>query len=365
MKTKKWVKGLISLLIIIALVVVGIRLIQQKKMALASIPPAKGYGVVVPVQRAETSTVQLTLPYLAEVQSDTDVNIASKVTSRVNKILSSGTSVKAGQVVVQLDAGELLAKKRGLLLKIKEANSQSRARRTDLKSLRRTHARNQQLLQSQAISQEKFDIEADRIESLQATVESLQSRADALKQNVREIDDTLSYTTIKSPIDGVVSKTYVAEGGIASGGKPLLSLSGGDEKRLVVRVPDDVKPRSLLWSDQRCDLHALHRTYNGLDEYSCSLQVNLPAGNRVEVRLVVFNGDGILLPTNAVLEINGKHDALRVEGAQAHAEPVQVIAEGSEGLVVSGLHPGDEYVVAKPDILLKLLTGAPVIRAAQ
>lgn len=365
MKLKKWATGLLVLFIVAVLVIMGVRLVKQKKAALASTPAAKSYGVVVPVQRTKVSQVQLTLPYLAEVESDSDVTIASKVTSRVEMILPSGTAVKEGDVVVRLDAGELIAKKKGLLLKIREANSQSKAKRADLESLKRTHSRNQQLLQSQAISQEKIDSEASRIESLQATLESLQSRADALKQNVKEIEDTLSYATVRSPVNGVVSKTFVAEGGIASGGKPLLSLSGGEDKRLLVRVPDDVKPTALLWSGKRCDLRALHSTYNGLDEYSCSLDVDLPAGNRVEVRLVVFDGEGMLLPTNAMLEINGQHDALRVEGEQASARSVEVVAEGSEGVVVQGLNEGDDVVVAKPDILLKLLTGIPVIRAEQ
>jgi len=210
----------------------------------------------------------LTVPYLAEVQSDSDVEIASKVTSRVEMIVSSGTRVKRGEVIVRLGAAELLA--------------------------------------SQVIPRDKYDTEAANIESLQATIAGMQNRAASLEQNIREIEDSLTYTGIKAPMDGVVSKTYVAEGGIADGGKPLLSLAGGDGKRLVVRVPDDVKPTALLMkrADQPCPLLPFNSTFNGLDEYSCQMRTDLAAGNRVEVLLETTAIEQVLKPR----AFQGRHE---------------------------------------------------------
>jgi len=356
-------KTLRSLAIVVAIIIAGASIIHNKKKAMESIPPVKTYGIVVPVRTASVSEVRLTVPYLAEVRSDTDVDLASKVTSRVDMIVSSGSRVKTGDVLVKLDAGDLLARKKGLTLKIKEVNNQINAKKADLESLQSTHRRNKKLLETQAISQDRFDTEASSIVSLTSTIESMKNNASALKQNIEEIDDTLEYTTLKSPMDGVVSKTFVAEGGIASGGKPLLSLSGRDGKQFIVRVSDKVKPSVLLYSNKPCPLHSLNSTFHGLDEYSCQTQTDLSAGNRVEVRLVVYSGKNILLPSNAVLQVNGKQFVLLVAGEQATARAVTIAAEGSEGLVVEGIKAGDEYVVAKPDVLLKLLTGVTVIRA--
>ncbi len=363
----KLFKWLIVLVAVAALVLAGKKVIHNKKAALAKIPTAKVYGIVAPTQVARQSVIQLTVPYLAEVQSDSDVEIASKVTSRVEMIVSSGTRVKRGEVIVRLDAAELLAKKKALQLKIAEVKDQIRAKNAELKNLKRVHEHTGELLASQVIPRDKYDTEAANIESLQATIAGMRKRVAALEQNIREIEDSLTYTRIKAPMDGVVSKTYVAQGGMAGGGKPLLSLSGGDSKRLVVRVPDDVKPKALLMkgAEQPCPLLPLNSTFNGLDEYSCQMRTDLAAGNRVEVRLLVFSGEGILLPFNAVLEINGKQDVLVVQGDKATPKSVQVKAEGSQGLVVQGLEVGDEYVVAKPDILLKLLTGVSIVKAGQ
>jgi len=299
-----------SLVIVIVLVIAGALIIHNKKAAMQTIPAAKTYGLVVPVKTASVSSVQLTVPYLAEVQSDTDVDLASKVTSRVDMIITSGSHVKQGDILVKLDAGDLLAKRKGLELKIKEVSNQIKAKQADIEALKSTHKRNTKLLDIQAISQEKFDTESSKIISLKSTIEDMKNNSAALKQNIEEIDDTLSYTTIKSPMDGVVSKTFVAEGGIASGGKPLLSLSGGGIKQFLVRVSDNIKPSALLYTDKNCPLISLNSTYHGLNEYNCQLQTDLSAGNRAEVKLIVYSGNNILLPSNAVLQINGKQYVL-------------------------------------------------------
>ena len=80
---KSTLKVALSLLIVAALVIAGIRIIQQKKAAMASIPPAKTYGLVVPVRKADVSAVRLTVPYLALVRSDNDVDLRDPLISFV------------------------------------------------------------------------------------------------------------------------------------------------------------------------------------------------------------------------------------------------------------------------------------------
>ncbi len=358
-------KWFVIAIAVVVLAFAGVRAIQNKKAAEAAVPPARAYGVVVPVEKAEVGDVRLTMPFLAEVQSDSDVQIGSKVTARVEMIVPAGTTVKKGQLLARLDAGDLKAKKRSLELKIRQIDSEIKAKAADLQSLEKTHERNRKLLEIQAISQDRFDAEAARIDSLRASINALRSSQAALRASIREVEDTLSYTTIIAPMAGVVSKTFVTAGGTVGAGKPLLSLAGGTAKRLLVRVPDSIRPQALVHAGQQCQLQPLHSSYRGLDEYSCPLPIELPAGNRVEVWLVIWSGNGMLLPRNGLLAINGKHFVLTVAGDRATAREVKVVAEGAEGLVVDGLPAGSEYALAKPDILLKLMTGAPVIRAVR
>ena len=116
------------LLILIALALLGIggaRLLAKKKAALAATSPAKTYALVVPTAIANAHNAELTLPYLAEVQSDSDTTIASKVTARVQMIKPTGTRVHEGEVVAQLDASDLQARREGLRLKIDQIENQA------------------------------------------------------------------------------------------------------------------------------------------------------------------------------------------------------------------------------------------------
>jgi len=356
-------KTMTTLVAVIALAIAGVQVLKHKKAAMQNIAPAKTYGLVVPVETAHSKAVKLSIPYLALVQSNNNVNLTSKLTSRVDMIVTSGSRVKKGGILVILDSADLVAKKKALESKIRQVGNQITAKETDLASLKSTHRRNQKLLEVQAISQQKLDTESASISSLQSTINSMKNDVESLDQNIAEINDTISYSTIKSPMDGVVSKTFLAKGGLATTGKPLLNLSGGDSKQFLVRVSDDIRPQALWFTDKTCPLHALNSTYNGLNEYSCQIQSSLPAGNRVEVKLIVFDGDNILMPSDSVLQINGKQYVLLVKDDKAISREIHIINEGSEGLLVYGVHEGDEYVVAKPDILLKLLTGIKIIRA--
>ena len=86
--------------------------------------------------------VRLTLPYLAEVQSDTETTIASKITARVLMIKPVGTHVRKGELIVRLDAGDLEAERMGLEARIAQTQNEIQARRAELEALKKTHARN-------------------------------------------------------------------------------------------------------------------------------------------------------------------------------------------------------------------------------
>ncbi len=361
---KKYFKNFIILLVLILLIVAGIRIIKMKKLAMAQILPAKTYSMVVATNTAKSSDVQLTLPYLALVQSDTDVEITSKISSRIKMILPNGKKVSTGDILVELNDSDLMAKKQGLISQIKETESNIRAQQADLNNLRHTHERSESLLESNSIAIQQYDNETAQILSLKATIDSLNQKIEVIKQGIKGVDDTLSYTTLKSPINGVVSKAFSAVGSITSPGKPLLSISGQEGKYILVRTTQAMNPLALIYQQETCQLQPLHSTFNGLDEYSCHKAIDQATNSRIDIKLVIYKGEGILLPPNGVLHINNKTLVLLFDGNKAKAQPVNVIMQGSEGILVDGLPAGSEYIVAKPDILLKLLTGIAVKKTA-
>ena len=67
-----------------------------------------------------------------------------------------------------------------------------------------------------------------------------------------------------------------------------------------------------------------------------------------------------MVDKNGILSLNNKNYIFIVDGTKAIAKEVKIVASGVEGVVIDGIKSNQKYVVAKPDILLKLLNGTSI-----
>jgi D-serine deaminase-like pyridoxal phosphate-dependent protein len=67
-----------------------------------------------------------------------------------------------------------------------------------------------------------------------------------------------------------------------------------------------------------------------------------------------------MLPHDAILNRDGKSFVLVVKNHKAIAKQVKIVANAQQGVIVDNISNEDMIVVAKQDILLKLLTGINV-----
>ncbi len=352
-------KKIIWILIGVLLIGGGVMLVKSKKKAMANIPSMKIYPQVVSMTTPRKSDIVLTLPALAEVRSDQDVVLASKLSSRITSMVKSGDKVKKGQVVVTLDHEELLAKKEAIALQIFSLDAEISARQVALDTALASHKRTRTLLDARGASVEEFDAEKSKIASLRAGLKGLSSQKGILEQNQKEVSNLLSYAVITSPIDGMVSSTSANVGVIAMPGKALLSIQADSGKYLLIRSADDIHPRKVFFEEQYYPLLALNHTFKGLDEYRADVKTMRNSGERLPVRLVIYHGNGTMIPQSALLQKDGRSFCFVPNGGTSRPIAVQIIASGTEGVVVEGL-TADKVIVAKPDILLKLLAGVAI-----
>ena len=352
-------KKIIWLLIAVLLIGGGVVLVKKKKQAMANIPPMKLYHQVVEVMPPTTQDIVLTLPALSEIQSDHDVELSSKLSARITSMVKSGDSVKKGQVVVTLDHEDLLAKREAIVLQIASLEAEIVAQKIALNAAVDSHKRTKVLLDARGASVEQYDTETSNIASLEAGLKGLRSKVSLLEQNSREVENLLSYALIVSPIDGSVSSTSANVGVIAMPGRPLLSIQADSGKYLLIRTADDILPTEVIFEGLHHPLLPLNHTYKGLDEYRADVETKRSSGERLPVRLVTYKGAGTLIPLSALLQKEGQSLCFIPDGEKAVPVPVKVVASGTEGVVVEGLQ-ASQVIVAKPDILLKLLAGTPI-----
>ena len=362
-KMKKVWKTVVVLGVAALLAVFAVRTVKQKMAHEVAIPPAKEYAVVVRTITPNLGRVTLTLPYMALVQNDNDVVLASKLSARVEMMHRAGARVKRGEPVVRLDQRDLDAKSVSLREQIASAKMEWKAAETALVALEAKHLRTKKLLAVRGASQEEFETEASRIAEAKAKIGAAKSRIGSLAATLREVEQRRDYALIKAPVSGVIGKTFVNPGDMAMPGKPLVSISARAGNYLLVRLPENVHTASLLYDGKKVKLHPLGRTFNGLLEYRTeTLNSGLVTGERVDADIIVYDKKGLKLPIDAILDKNGEKMVLVVENGRAKALPVRIEAVGEQGVaVIAEELAGRPVIVAKPDILLKLLSGVEVV----
>ncbi len=169
------------------------------------------------------------------IEPKTKVEISAKISARVEELpFKEGAQVKTGDVLIQLDSKEMESRLKSIQAnymaqqsQIEVTKSQIEARKAQIKGIeasfeqaRKDFERQKRLLSSGDISQSVFDLARQKYEELQSQQQAMlfQIQADeqglvvagytleAQKAQIDEAKEALDYTTIRSPIDGVITR---------------------------------------------------------------------------------------------------------------------------------------------------------------
>lgn len=163
---------------------------------------------------ATSEDVPIIIRGLGAVVAFNAVAVKSRVDGHITKILyREGQQVRAGQALIQIDPRPYQAQ-------LDQAAANQGKDAASLENARRDLARFAALLQTQlAVTRQQYDTQKALVAQLEAAVKSDQALVEAAKLNVE-------YTTIHSPIDGVVGLQLVAIGNLVQAGAadPLVQI---------------------------------------------------------------------------------------------------------------------------------------------
>jgi multidrug efflux system membrane fusion protein len=138
------------------------------------------------------------------------VELRPRVSGYISKVsLVAGREVKKGDVLFTID-------QRPYQAEFKRAQAGLAQARTQLTLSKSERERAVKLLDQHAISREEFDSRVAGNEQAQANVEAAAAALDQAALN-------LSFTQVRSPIDGLVSREEVTEGNLVMAGQTLLT----------------------------------------------------------------------------------------------------------------------------------------------
>jgi RND family efflux transporter MFP subunit len=156
------------------------------------------------------------------VKSVHETTIASKLLARVVAVnLKAGQSVREGDVLVRLDDTDLRAR----LQQAKAAEAAAEATHNQAVTDEKRYA---QLRKGNTVSQQEYEKIATAAASSGAELLRTQ-------EAVKEMQATLDWATVRSPIDGIVTDKKIDVGDMVSPGHTLLTLF--DPKRMQLVAP--------------------------------------------------------------------------------------------------------------------------------
>ena len=265
-KNKKRIWITISLIAVIAILIVAAVMKGNSKPK----------GTEVDVEKAEKRDLNETVTASGRIFPEVEVKISSDVSGEIVELfIAEGDSVKVGQVLAKIDPDSYIsAVERGKAsvssaksqLAISKASKESSIAQKEqiiaqLKNAKKILERNDQLIKDGIISQQDYEASQTNVENLEANLRSaeanIRSSSQSIKGNeysiesaeatLKELQTSLSRTTIKAPVDGIISSLSVEKGERVVG---TIQMAGTEMMRIAnlntMEVQVDVSENDII-----------------------------------------------------------------------------------------------------------------------
>lgn len=315
----------------------------------------------------------------AELLPYETVDIYAKETGFVKSIkVDRGSRVRQGELIAQLEAPELVAKRAQANAMYESAESQLAAAQAKLAADQATFQHMSAAAKIPGVVAENdLDIAQKAAQSDAATVEALRKTADAAQAGMRAVVQLESYLNITAPFDGQVTTRYLHPGALVgpSGGAgaatPIVRIETLTRHRLVVPVPENdvagvpegTQVDFTVPSFPGKVFHApIARISHGVDIKTRTMPVELDVrdphsflvpGTFCEVDWPVHRTYATLfVPASAVASNLERTFVIRVRNRRAEWVDVKTGTSAGNLIEVFGdLHEGDEVVTQATDQL--------------
>jgi HlyD family secretion protein len=332
--------------------------------------------------------------------------VAPKITSTVKKFLvQRGTRVRKGQLLAELENADLAASAEsskgdydqaeanyvltvgaGLPQQIQKAELDAAAAKTAFEAQQKIYESRKVLLQQGAIP--RRDLDAAEVALAQARsqneqaqkqvadlrrlgkeqqLRSAQGSKESAEGKYRGASAQLSYSLIKSPIDGVITDRPLYEGDLATANQPLLTVMNLSRVICKTHIPQTEAAQLKVGNTAEINLAGIDEPVKSrvslvspaLDPGSTTVEVWVEArkpdpalrpGMTVPVVLTAKTAqDAIVVPVSAVFHSEEAGDYVLLAGSdgKAHQKKVQIgIRSKDSAQIVSGINAGDPVITS-------------------
>jgi len=354
------------------------------------------YRPSVPVIAVKPAEVQGQVKGPGTVQSKIPVAVSTKITGIVEKLYADqGDRVQKGQLLVELDAAELKAKKAASQAsrhraqrELGRAQADAAKAQANLELAQSNYRRDLEVFQPGYISEAAMDttiaalrLAQSELAAAQAQVAAQASQAEQAESEVKASEALLSYTRIPAPMDGLITVRQAEVGTTVSPGAPIFQMV--DLDNIWVAAWIDASQIAQLKAGQKADIRLRSgRRYQGqvarlnreADPVTRELEVDVafntlpePLIIEEEAEVTIFTGEqkALAVPLAAVVKHRDQTGVMVVDQGRLAFRPVTLgLNDGKRTAVLEGLKEED-LVVAQPVTLKPGARVKPVVKSPE
>ena len=338
---------------------------HSAKSFAAKTPPPSGDKFVA---RAEKRDIDFKVEISGDVAPASQLEVKPEVGGKLKALhVEAGNSVKAGDVLAEVDDRDLLTEKESALTEIDGA-------KLSVDKSRRNYERAQELFESKLISREVFD----NLSSEFAIAENSFVKA---QRKLQLVEDKLRKTKVIAPNDGTVLTVPVIEGQVViaaasvNSGTTLMTIA--DLSRLLVEthinqvdvarieVSQSVKLRAESLRDLQMEasiffIAPIATVKNNVKGFQVQALIDKPSarlrpGMTVSMTIPIAHAsDAVSVPIAAVFKGEGNSKVVYVRnGETAEKRDVKVgVTNIDHAQILNGVEPGEEILLVEPDRML-------------
>ena len=358
----------------------------SEKIESGAVKPSAVQSIKAMVATAAVHSEPIDHEVTGTVTADADSTLSSKIMGVVKTVhVKEGDRVKKNQVLVDIDPRQVKAQLQQVEAALSEARkaesaalAAQQAARANADLSKATFERYTNLMKTESASRQEFDEINARHRQAEAALGQAGSMVEAARFRVQQAEASVAAAGVSendarlvAPFDGVISARLVDPGSLAAPGAPLLKIQSMDVFRVDMTVPENILQYITLNQTVSVSIPAaghlivpgtVHAIFPAADASSRSFMVQVaiaahPAVHAGMFSRVTFTGgqqSQLMIPSSAVLHQGQLTGIFLLDGD--HIARFRLLRTGriSENRieVLSGLRPGDRYVVEPPPNLI-------------
>lgn len=283
MKRKRWIW-----IVIIALVLGGI--------VFATIKKRSKVGVEVQIAKVGKEDLQAKVSANGKIQAQKKVDLSATVPGQITELaVEEGDAVTKGQFLLQIDATPQRTAAQSTAHSLEALQREVESARASLAQAQADYRRAEGNHGAQIISDADLERAATAVKTAESTLKAAERRVAQTGSSLAGAQDSLSKTTVRSPIDGIVTARRVEEGEVAvigvlnNPGTVLLTISDMSSVEAELEVDETSIPSVKLNQEARVRIDAYpNKTFDGTVTEVGSSPINAATTGQQQTEAIKF-----------------------------------------------------------------------------